>query len=285
MKVVSFCSNHILGTALPPPSVGGLRRKGPVTWPFVLPRPAPSRRPRAVSNGCGEARRRARAGAHTIRSTDLQFVPVLTSFIAAARASFGPRPSSPFGIRRGHHSSSTGSPRCSGPVRSPSERSPGLPSSPSAPRHEVPGFGAIWSLVRLRVLDSRAGAAVDLRSSARAGRRWLDCRRLRSLLAANQWIAEISAVVETDPERSESPFTPHRVPRRAWSQGEADFVEGRESVESREIGGDLLGTVALAGSFEPAGRRANEEASRRGGDRAETSWRQGCGAPRPAGAD
>jgi hypothetical protein len=33
---VSFCSNHILGTVLPPPSVGGLRQRGPVTRPSML---------------------------------------------------------------------------------------------------------------------------------------------------------------------------------------------------------------------------------------------------------
>jgi hypothetical protein len=35
------------------------------------------------------------------------------------------------------------------PSAPPSERSSGLPSSPSAPRHEVPGFGAVGSPVRL----------------------------------------------------------------------------------------------------------------------------------------
>jgi hypothetical protein len=35
---VSFCSNHILGTALPPPSVGGLRPNSPVTCGFSTSR-------------------------------------------------------------------------------------------------------------------------------------------------------------------------------------------------------------------------------------------------------
>ena len=112
------------------------------------------------------------------------------------------RPSAPaeltFGIRRGHSLAVVHGTHPSSPVPSapPSERSSGLPSSPSAPRHEVPGFGAVCSLVRLA---SWTVPPVLPRVSARqpeptAG--WRDCPRLRSLLAANQWIAESSAVVE-----------------------------------------------------------------------------------------
>jgi len=50
-KVASFCSNHILGTALPPPSVGGLRPNSPVSCGFAVLRPTLSRRPRAVGAG------------------------------------------------------------------------------------------------------------------------------------------------------------------------------------------------------------------------------------------
>ena len=188
----------IFWAQLPPPSVGGLRRRGPVTCGFAGSRPAPSRRPRAVSSGCGVARRRARAQAcRTARSTDLQFVPVLTSLLRRPHGFLQRRPSSPSASDAGIHSrSSTALTGCSGPDRSPSERSPGLPSSPSAPRHEVPGFGAVGSLVRLA---PGTVAPVLPRVSARqpeptAG--WRDCPRLRSLLAANQWIAETSAVVE-----------------------------------------------------------------------------------------
>jgi hypothetical protein len=141
----------IFWAQLPPPSVGGLRQRGPVTCGFAGSRPAPSRRPRAVSSSCGVARHCARAQAcRTARSTDLQFVPVFTSFFAAVHASFSAgrarlrHPTRAFTRGRPRHS-----PGCSGPDRSPSERSPGLPSSPSTPRHEVPGFGAVCSLVRL----------------------------------------------------------------------------------------------------------------------------------------
>ena len=80
-------------------------------------------------------------------------------------------------------------------ARRPSAR-PASRLSPSAPRHEVPGFGAVGSPVRLA---PGTVAPVLPRVSARqpeptAG--WRDCPRLRSLLAANQWIAETSAVVE-----------------------------------------------------------------------------------------
>jgi hypothetical protein len=76
------------------------------------------------------------------------------------------------------------------------------------PRHEVPGFGAVSSLVRLT-----PGTVVPVlrRVSARqseptAG--WRDCPRHRSLLAANQWIAETSAVVEPILRRP----SPHSLP-------------------------------------------------------------------------
>jgi hypothetical protein len=96
---VSFSSNHILGTALPPPSVGSLRQRGPVTWPFALPRPAPSRRPRAVLHGSEvSATPRSGAGAHTARSTDLQFVPMLTSSSSLRTLASATGWSSPFGI-------------------------------------------------------------------------------------------------------------------------------------------------------------------------------------------
>jgi hypothetical protein len=200
----------IFWAQLPPPSVGGLRRRGPVTCGFAGSRPAPSRRPRAVSSGCGVARRLARAQAcTTARSKELQFVPVLTSFFAAAHASFSAgrsrlrHPTRAF--TRGHPRHSPG---CSGPDRSASERSSGLPSSPSAPRHKVPGFGAVCSLVRLA---SWTVPPVLPRVSARqpeptAG--WRDCPRLGSLLAANQWIAETSAVVEPILRRP----SPHSLP-------------------------------------------------------------------------
>lgn len=188
----------IFWAQLPPPSVGGLRRRGPVTCGFAGSRPAPSRRPRAVSSGCGGARHRA-------PSAGVQGAPgrrILSSCPCSPPSSLPAcflqrRPSSPSASDADIHSrSSTALTGCSGPDRSPSERSPGLPSSPSAPRHEVPGFGAVGLPVRLA---PGTVAPVLPRVSARqpeptAG--WRDWPRPRSLLAANQWIAEASAVVE-----------------------------------------------------------------------------------------
>jgi hypothetical protein len=210
-------ARSIFWAQLPPPSVGGLRQRGPVTWPFALPHPAPSRRPRAISGGCGVARRRARAQAcRTARSTDLQFVPVLTSFFAARVLPSAPAELT-FGIRRRHslaaiHGTHGGA---SGPNRTPSERSSGLPCSPSAPRHEVPGFGAVCSLVRL--------------ASGDGSRRC--CRRSPLVSPSRPPVARLPSPSEpprgepvdrrdvcccrADPEGSESPFTPHRVPSPA----------------------------------------------------------------------
>jgi hypothetical protein len=86
MKFVSFCSNHNLGTALPPPSVGGLRPNSPVTCGFAVSLPALSRRPCAIGAGTPSvpmvgrelAPRRAAATCRLLR--DVQFVPILTSF-------------------------------------------------------------------------------------------------------------------------------------------------------------------------------------------------------------
>jgi hypothetical protein len=71
--------------------------------------------------------------------------------LVAAHASFSHGWTSTFGIQRGHpfvviHGAHPGAQVPSAP---PSERSSGRPSSPSAPRHEVPGFGAVCSLVGL----------------------------------------------------------------------------------------------------------------------------------------
>jgi len=140
---------------LPPPSVGGLRPKGPVTWPFALPQPAPSRRPSAVLHGSGVARRRARTLARkTARSTDLQFVP-RAHLLHRRRARLPqPPPSSPFGIRRGYpfaviHGAHSGAPVSS--ARRPSAR-PASRLLRARLLNEVPGFGAVCSLVRLASL-------------------------------------------------------------------------------------------------------------------------------------
>jgi hypothetical protein len=99
------------------------------------------------------------------------------------------------------------------------------------------------------------------------------CRRLRSLLAANQWIAKASAVVAADPEESESPFTPHRVAARLeW--GKALPSRGRENVEFRKTEGTrwapwppprIIGTEGLERYEEASGERGGQ-----GGNSAET---------------
>ncbi len=99
------------------------------------------------------------------------------------------------------------------PSRSPSERSPAFRLLRARLLNEVPGFGAVCSLIRLAPLRSWAGGAADppLGSSSRS-----PVARLPSpfgdLLAANQWIAETSSVLGVDPEGSESPISPHPLP-------------------------------------------------------------------------
>jgi hypothetical protein len=186
-----------------------------------------------------------------------------------------PRPHTAFGAGRARRRHPTraftrGRPRrygCSGPDRSPSERSPGIPSSPSAPRHEVPGFGAVGSPIRLA---PGTVAPVLPRVSARqpeptAG--WRECLRLRSLLAANQWIAETSAVVEPILRRPsphslpiESLLVPEAKARPISSRGEKTWSSGKRM-------GDWGGGYGPRQDHSGRGAwRANEEASRRVGD-------------------
>jgi hypothetical protein len=107
-----------------------------------------------------------------------------------------------------------------------------------------PGFGAVCSPVRLA-----RGTIVPvlLRVSAHqpeptAG--WRDCPRIRSLLAANQWIAETSAVVEPilrgRSPRSlpiESLLVPEAKARPISSRGEKAWSRGKGQ-------GDWVGTLA-----------------------------------------
>ncbi len=214
---VSFCSNHILGTALPPPSVGGLRRRGPVTCGFAGSRPAPSRRPRAVSSGCGVARRCARAQAcRTARSTDLQFVPVLTSFFAAAHASFSAgrarlrHPARAFTRGRPRHSPGAPVPIARRPSARPASR---LLRALLAMR--CPGSGGSRFARPVRASDGRAGAAAGLRSSARADRRVARLASPSEPARGEPVDRRDVCCCRADPEASESPFTPHRDPSRA----------------------------------------------------------------------
>jgi hypothetical protein len=169
--------------------VGGLRQRSAPTPGAVAP---PTRRLRER----GSATPRLAQARRTGRSTDLQFVPVLTSFQGRHARVLSRRPSSSIGIRDGHPFAVIhGSLAALVPsARRPSAR-PACRLLRGRLSYEVPGFGAGCSLIRLAMWDRRAGVAADLRSSARADRRWRGCRRLRSLLAANQWIAETSAVV------------------------------------------------------------------------------------------
>jgi hypothetical protein len=149
--LVSFCSNHDSGTALPPPSVGGLRRKGPVTWPFALPRRARSRRPRAVPAAMGQARRRARARARIPPGRRIfSSCPCSPPSFAARKASLGRRPSLAFDHPA--QGSLRGPPRPSPTPWSPSlavrASFTGLRLLRARLRREVPGFGPSRSLIR-----------------------------------------------------------------------------------------------------------------------------------------
>jgi hypothetical protein len=73
VRFVSFCSNHNLGTALPPPSAGGLRPNSPATCGSSTSHPALSRRPRAVGAGTRDSLGRSRAPRQGVRPQPVAF--------------------------------------------------------------------------------------------------------------------------------------------------------------------------------------------------------------------
>jgi len=216
-----------------------------MTWPFALPHLVPSRHPRAVCNGNRVARRpRLAQERRTARSTDLQFVPVLTSLHRRRARVLSRRPSSPFGIWHGLTSrSSTGLTGCSGSDHSPSERSSSLPSPPSEPPHEVPGFGAVCSLVRLTALGPsrrrRHGSPLVSPSRPPVARVPSPSEPARVEPVDRRDFFNCPA----DPEGWESPIPPHGVPPSCLQHGEAHSIEGRENVESL---GDGVGPILRA---------------------------------------
>src|SRR6266511_1589616 len=240
---VSFCSNHILGRA--PPSFGG--------WPSAY-RPRDLRFCRLAPGAVAPPTRRSQrlwdsatlrpsAGVQD-RQVDGSSVRARVHLLLRCRACvLQRRPRSPSASDAGIYSrSSTALTGRSSSNRSLAERSSGLPSSPSTPRHEVPGFGAVGSPVRFA---PGTVAPVLPRVSARqpeptAG--WRDWPRLRRLLAANQWIAETSAVVEPILRRPsphslpiESLLLPEAKARPISSRGEKTRSPG---TGRGELGGD-----------------------------------------------
>ncbi len=177
--------------------MGGLRCRGPVTCGFAGSRPAPSRRPRAVPSCLG--------GSATPRpSAGVQDRQVDGSSVRARAHLPSPRP---------HASFSAGRARLRHPtrafIRGHPWHSPGAPAPIARRPSARPASRLLRALLAMRcpgsgpsvrpsarAWDGRAGAVAGLRSLARADCRWRDYPRLRSLLAANQWIAKTSAVVE-----------------------------------------------------------------------------------------
>lgn len=166
-----------------------LRRTGDLRLCRLAPRAVapPTRRPRRRKSA-GDAR--LGAGAHTRQVDGSSVRALITSFRRRARLrqppaeiAAGIRCEHPFAVIPSR--SSKGSPACFGPDRSPPERSPGFRFLRARLRMRCPAGPSDRSSGLVSLTD-RAGAAADLRSSARAGCRWRACRRVRSLLPANQ---------------------------------------------------------------------------------------------------
>jgi hypothetical protein len=183
--VVPFCSNHDLGTALPPPLVGGLRPNSPVTCGFAVSRPALSRRPRAVGAGTTRFPWRARArakerGRNLPPSKGVQFVPVLTSF--ARRSGMLRQASAGIASRRAVRVRAASPSRCVlrafGPRPPRALRSRFASFISELASHEVPGFGApaLPSALGLEALAPALAIARGHGVSA-SGRRCRSCLR------------------------------------------------------------------------------------------------------------
>jgi hypothetical protein len=185
---------------------------------------------------------------------------VLTSFIAARTMSSGSPAELAFGHRLRAPPSRITAVLTGAPVpfgRRPSAR-PAFRSLRARLRHEVPGFGGVLIARPARVMDRGAGLSADRRSGSRAGCRWRDSRRPWSLLAAKPWIAFTSGVVasivkgrspHSVPSRSilrdrgcrSVPFSPSRVPRRAWGARSARGFASGTRCAAAELGGNRVG--------------------------------------------
>jgi len=178
-------------------------------------------------------------------------VPVLTSFRRRAHASSSsgrgrrrhPERASPWGRPRGSPGASVSSAR----------RLSARPASVSfeLASSEVPGFGAVCLARPARILDRRAGVFADLRSSARAGRLRRACRRLRSLLAADQWIAKAPLA---------HPIA-HRSLRLYKGSREAGIVSGIREALSRSPPGREWGGLGESDSLVSPGARSGSGSS------------------------
>jgi hypothetical protein len=192
---VSFCSIHDLGTALPPPSVGGLRPNSPVTCGFAPSRPALSRRPCAVGagttrlrwTGCALAPRRAAATCRFRRvfSSCRCSPPLPAAQACSGRRRPGPAPAKPSAIAPPHPRAASAGARLPSAVSPPVVLLASFISELAS--HEVPGFGApaLPSGLGLEALAPAVAIARDHGVSA-SGWRWRSCLRRHGKLLANQ---------------------------------------------------------------------------------------------------
>jgi hypothetical protein len=206
----------IFWAQLPPPSVGGLRRRDPVTCGFAGSRPAPSRRPRAVSSGLwGSATPGPSAGVQD-RQVDGSSVP--------ARAHLpSPRP---------HASFSAGRARLQHPTRAFTRGRPRHSPGAPVPIARRPSARPASRLLRALLAMRCPGSGPSVRpSGSRLGRSRRCCRGSPLVSPSRLPVARLPSPSEpargepvdrrdvcccrADPEASESPFTPHRVPSRA----------------------------------------------------------------------
>jgi hypothetical protein len=157
-------------------------------------------------------------------------VPVLTSLLAARRASSARRPSSPSAIR--HRAASRITAVLAG-TRGPFARRPGARSGlrllRARLRREVLGFGAVLITRSWRHGPGRRPSRGSP-LGARAGRRWRGSRRPRSLLAAKRWIACTSSVVCSIVNGPSPHSLPNRSPCGSMLRG-----RGSESVSIRSL--------------------------------------------------
>jgi hypothetical protein len=283
-----FRSARAIFWAQPSPSFGGWpSAKRPRDLGVCVLGPCSLAPPTRRWRGRREARHRAQAQAHT-RQVDGSSVRARAHLLHRRLARLLKPPAvlarSAFGA--GVHSrSSAGSLGAPVPFALRTSARPASVFSERASIWRCPGSGPSVRSSGSRCGTHHAGVAANLRSSARADRPWRDLPSPSEPARVEPVDRRDSCCCLADPEGSESPFTPHRVPLRAWSQGEPDSVEGEKTWSPGNSEGTGWGQWLGPGSFGPAGRGGNEEASRRAGDRREIWGARAFRARRWSGAD
>jgi hypothetical protein len=201
-------------------------------------------------------------------------VPVLTSLRRHRARFISRRPSSPFGIRHGHHFAVIH----------------GLHGAP-VPIAYRPSARQACRLLRARLRMRCPGSGPSVRSSGSGCGPSHRCRRGSPLVSLSRPpVARVPSPSEpargepvdrrdfcccrADREGSGSPFTPHRVAARAWNGARSLPLRGEKTWSPGNGGGTGWDRSPGSDHSDRQGLEPNDEASGEGGGQREILWRQ-----------